>query len=174
MPVSEAETENDRLLTSLIKGLALLSVLLALGLFVWFAVGPMTFNYDAEFDFVQRQLGRPGAVTIVDSWRHEDITLEDFGFVVRTAEGRVFELSFRGARKLATFDAVDGIEFRRKGKRVWTIDLNAPGAPIQIRDMDEFLSRADEVLAAFEERPAGQRSATRMPGNLIRLEVEPR
>ena len=88
MPVSEAETENDRLVTSLIKGLALLSGLLALGLFVWFAVGPRTVHYDAEFDFAQRQLGRPGAATIVDSWRHEDITLEDFGFVVRTAEGR--------------------------------------------------------------------------------------
>jgi hypothetical protein len=150
-----------------------LTVFGAIAAFVWIVVGPLTFRYDAEFDFVKERLDRHPNVTVVDSWRHEDVTLEDFGFFVRTRPGGYrFELRFTdGTDKLAVFEKADGAMFYRGETPVWGIDFNQPGPGQGIENMDQFLLEAETLLGAYGELPTEAQTVPKVTGNIIQVEL---
>jgi hypothetical protein len=53
-----------------------------------------TCGYYGEFNTVSNALAKMSGLTIVSSWHNADVTLEEFGFEVKTKEGRVLKLCF--------------------------------------------------------------------------------
>jgi len=53
-----------------------------------------THGYYGEFNRVAAALESIPGVVITDSWQHKDLTLEDFGFQVRSGDTEVIHLRF--------------------------------------------------------------------------------
>jgi hypothetical protein len=51
-----------------------------------------TFGYWAEFNCVSNSLAKLPGITIVNSGCNADVTLEEFGFDIRTSDGRTLKL----------------------------------------------------------------------------------
>jgi hypothetical protein len=52
------------------------------------------FGYYGEFNTVSNALARMNGVKILDSWYNADVSLEEFGFYFRTADGRTNRIAF--------------------------------------------------------------------------------
>src|SRR5688572_6052170 len=53
-----------------------------------------TFGYYGQFNTVSNALARFKGVTIFRSWHNCDVTLEEFGFDVKTSEDRLLKIYF--------------------------------------------------------------------------------
>ena len=71
-------------------------------------------NYYSEYNELLREIRRHPHLQIVDHWRHEDVTLEDFGFAVRSP------------RVTAFVDIVDGSSIRRPQDPATGIKFHLP------------------------------------------------
>ena len=81
----------------LLLSLAALLVLMA-GAWVWKCAPiknpAIEFGYYGRFHKVQRIISQIPGARILDSWKHEDISLEDFGFTVSLASGEPKRVDF--------------------------------------------------------------------------------
>jgi hypothetical protein len=126
-----------------------LLVLVGAGILWLFA--PMTFAYYRDFNLVRDRLERIPSITIVGSWKHEDVILEDFGFALRTPLGNGFQIDFwEGNARSAVFDRADGVVVHHGG--TWkAYDFGADGifrkqGNMMIRNAEELLRDIDAVL----------------------------
>lgn len=53
-----------------------------------------TTGYYGEFNTVSNALAKVAGITILSSWHNADVTLEEFGFDVKTSEGRTLKIYF--------------------------------------------------------------------------------
>ena len=70
----------------------------------------ISYIYNIKYNLVFSLIKNMKTVEIIDSWRHEDTTLEDFGFKVRDHNGSEFFLNFyEGKNWFIIFFKADGI-----------------------------------------------------------------
>ncbi len=78
--------------------------------------GTFRLIYNWQFNALRRELQR-NDFTIVGQWRHEDLTLEDFGFTVRTSAGE-FGIDILDASNVRTpRDPIDGLAIIYPGEK---------------------------------------------------------
>ncbi len=53
-----------------------------------------TIGYYGKFNRVRNVTEHMPDVQIIDTWQHRDVTLEDFGFTIRSDSGRTAEVNF--------------------------------------------------------------------------------
>jgi hypothetical protein len=118
----------------------LLSGLAAMfGLGVILIVGTIGFNwltYYSEYNELLREIRRHPGLQVVDYWRHEDLTLEDFGFAVRAA------------RVTAFINIVDGSAIRRTNDRAKGLAFHLPREVHRDGNTVRFVSRFIEFDSA--------------------------
>jgi hypothetical protein len=118
----------------------LLSGLAAMvGMVVLVVVGTIGFNwltYYSEYNELLREIRRHPGLQVVDAWRHEDVTLEDFGFAVRTE------------RVTAFINIVDGSAIRRPSDRAKGIAFHFPREVRRDGNTVRFISRFIEFDSA--------------------------
>lgn len=135
----------------------------------WFLQIPWV--YYSDFNTIKARLeGLPGT-KIVDFWRHEDVTLEDFGFVLQVRQCQPIRLDFHDDEDLyRVFDEIDGITFSKpynpaansyETTRVSSGELAQSG--IQVHSLADTIAQLEAVLAYLKNRPQ-QQSETPRPG----------
>lgn len=66
--------------------------------------------YNFKFNIIKDMLESIEGVKVVDSWRHEDVALEDFGFTLQTANGSKTSIDFYESNNwFKVFYKADGI-----------------------------------------------------------------
>lgn len=71
--------------------------------------------YNRHYNRIKDRLGALPNVQVIDSWRHEDITLEDFGFTLQVADEPPFMLCFWESANddwYRIFGPIDGLTVR--------------------------------------------------------------
>ncbi len=117
------------------------------------------FWYDREYDALRREIGKYPDYRITDHWRHEDLTLEDFGFTVAFGEG-AFQIDIiDGTRVRIPSDEFDGLLVNYQGDRTyyisWIGDDYWQSAPLPpIGTVAEFIEHAPLVVKALRARPS--------------------
>ena len=114
---------------------------------------------------------------IVDSWRHEDITLEDLGFDLKVRECQPIRLDFyEGGDWYRDFGAIDGIIFSKpynpatsdyETRRVSCDELARAG--IRVRNLTDIISQLEAVLVYLKTRPQKQADVPRVGSYYIRI-----
>lgn len=141
-------------------------------------------GYFGEFNRVEDRLEAIEQVAIVDSWQHQDVTLEDFGFTLALPSGRRVELVFvGGGGPDRIFDSASGVAF--SGVRPDGLDcgfLLQQGSLLEtrlggrFRNAEDVLRRMDAVLDIVDElrRSGGRQSLpTRLGGDWLEVWYEP-
>ena len=107
--------------------------------------------YYSDFRSIKSKLEQNPDVEVVDTWTHEDITLEDFGFTLKLKDGSRIELHFlEGHVWHGLFSKVDGIALGQNGswyeydRCIRTRDLEAHG--ISVETLPDLLNRMPEIL----------------------------
>lgn len=114
--------------------------------------------YDREYDALRREIGKYPGYRITDHWRHEDLTLEDFGFTVAYGEGEFQIDIIDGTRVRMPSDEFDGLLVNYQGDRIyhicWMGDDYWQSAPLPpIGTVAEFIAHAPSVVEVLRERP---------------------
>lgn len=131
-------------------------VFLPLGLLALFSSPPV---YYRHFNRVKARLEAMPDVKIVSSWKHEDITLEDFGFTLRVRECPPIRLDFYdGDDWFRRFKKVDGISFFKypgiKGQyqltRISADELGKTG--VKVQNLGDVFANLESVLACLKGR----------------------
>jgi hypothetical protein len=93
----------------LLKTLVFVAVILALAVGAFYGAAHVIYN--RQFNALKRELSRHN-YPIIGQWRHEDITLEDFGFTVKTPAGEC-RIDIRdGTEVRVPSDQIEGIAIR--------------------------------------------------------------
>ncbi len=145
--------------------------------FALIAIYSSPFVYYRHFNRVKARLEVLPDTKIVDSWRHEDITLEDFGFDLKVRECQPIRLNFyEGGDWYRDFGAIDGIIFSKpynpatndyETTRVSREEFALAG--IQIHGLADIVSQLEAVLAYLKTRPQNQTDAPRSGSHYIRI-----
>jgi hypothetical protein len=80
------------------------------------AAGYHWLTYYSGYNALLREIQRHPSLQIVDHWRHEDMTLEDFGFAVRSARATAFVDIVDGSSIRRPDDRAKGIAFHLRGE----------------------------------------------------------
>jgi hypothetical protein len=138
--------------------LVLAALLLALavgvlGLFVRWRV-----SYDDQFDALRSAIIARGRLPIVDQWRHEDITLEDFGFLVRSDVADFWIDITDDTRVRRPDDTLAGFVIQFEGDTgSRAISIYSPywknARMPQVKSYREFLEHAEMIVAQFKRHP---------------------
>ena len=131
------------------------------------AFGYYWLNYYSEYNALLREIRRHPHLQIVDHWRHEDVTLEDFGIAVRSARVTAFVDIHDGSGIRRPRDRAQGIKFHlprevhRDGNTVRVInrfiefdgiEWQQRGLP-KIRNIAELLSHFDVIVHSLLTSP---------------------
>ncbi|RUL84978.1 hypothetical protein [Tautonia sociabilis] len=107
---------------------------------------------DAEYHALGRRLADLPGVTVVDSWAHEDLTLEDCGFTLQVRDCPPVRVDFfDGHDWSGQFRSIDGVVVRKRNRpdlRLPVDDLAARGLPI--RNLADVLARLEDLLGAAD------------------------
>lgn len=115
--------------------------------------------YYRHFNRIKARLEAMPDVKIVDSWRHEDITLEDFGFTLKIRECPPIRLDFyEGNNWYRPFKKVEGISFFRypgiNGQyqltRISADELGKAG--VKVQNLAGVFANLESVLARLKDR----------------------
>jgi hypothetical protein len=160
----------------LIVGIALLLGVVMLP-FALLAVHQSPFFYNRHFNRIRALLEEMPDARVVDSWRHEDLTLEDFGFTLQVRQCPRIRLDFyEGGDWYRDFEAIDGILFSKpynlltKGYEVTALscdELSRVG--ISVRNLTDVVSRLEAVLAYLKDRPSNLAPTPRKAENYVRI-----
>lgn len=122
---------------------------------IWF--GWYRFTYNWEFNALRRSL-EENRYEITGQWRHEDITLEDFGFTIKTTAGECCIDIRDGTQVRVPNDPIEGIGIhypKEMELRAFLFDsdywrnLRLP----EIKTVSDLLKHLPHVLEAFRTSP---------------------
>lgn len=131
------------------------------------AIGYLWLSYYSEYNALLAEIRKHPGLQIVDHWRHEDMTLEDFGFTLRGARGEAEIRITDGSAIRGPHDRARGIAFHlpreshREGNSVHPIhrfiefdsaDWQQRGLPA-VRTIAELLPHFDAVAANLLSSP---------------------
>lgn len=115
--------------------------------------------YYRHFNRIKAQLEAIPDVKIVDSWKHEDITLEDFGFTLKVRECPPIRLNFYEVNNWdRPFKKIEGISFLKypgiKGQYQLTrISAEEFGkAGVKVQNLGDVFANFESVLACLRDR----------------------
>ena len=131
------------------------------GLVVLTAISALVYQratYYSEHNALLAEIRKHPDLTIVDHWRHEDLSLEDFGFAIRSKRATAFLNITDGSGIREPHDRAVGIalklprEMRREGNTVYSLRrfIRFDSAEWQRRRLPQVATIAD-VLANFDE-----------------------
>lgn len=118
----------------------------------------MKLGYGREFDAFRDAIDQRGDLAVVDQWRHEDITLEDFGFLIWGRTGEFWIDINDDTRVRMPDDHVAGLLVQigdGEGQRAISIDSpywETAGLP-RITSARDFLQNAETIIAKLKETP---------------------
>ena len=102
--------------------------------------------YYEQYNTVRRKLENVKGLSITDSWKHEDMTLEDCGFDV-TVDGTAVQITFVDGQDWAgLFDHIDGIRFASDGNQLFITQEQLQNARIKIDGLTHILEQLNEVV----------------------------
>jgi len=135
------------------------------------------FVYYRHFHRIKAKLEVLPDTKIVDSWRHEDITLEDFGFDLRIRQCPPIRLDFyEGGDWYRGFGAIDGIIFSKPYNPATNDYETTPiscdelaRAGIGVRNLTDVVSHLEAVLVYLKARPQRQADVPRAGSYYIRI-----
>jgi hypothetical protein len=160
-----------RLLAGL-AGVLVLVVLLIVGM-----MGLNWLNYYSEYNELLREIRRHSGLEVVNAWRHEDFTLEDFAFAVRSARVTAFINIVDGSAIRRTNDRAKGIAFHlprevhQEGNTMWMVsrfiefdsaDWQQRGLPT-VRTIAEMLPHFDAIAHSLLTTPPLTSTAHPLP-----------
>ena len=143
---------------------ALFVILVAIGLVLLVAVtGIYVYHgrYYAQHNALLAEIQRHPNLSVVDHWRHEDMTLEDFGFAVRSARATAFVNVWDNSHVRWPTDRAVGIAVKISGERIRSgtrlirfdgLDWRRRGLPA-IETMAELLAHFDDIAHSLETEP---------------------
>ena len=106
--------------------------------------------YYAEYNSVKNKLDAIPNLTILNSWQHQDMILEDCGFDVAIG-GHVVSLTFVDHQDWpALFREVEGIRISTKNSQRLVTRKELRSAGIQIDGLGDILGNLNEVLSFCE------------------------
>lgn len=148
-----------------VKRITILISAVLLGLVgVCFLAWWLWFNvfYYQDFNALKRELESIPKLKIVDEWRHEDITLEDCGFVVIVDDSEPIGIDFYDVSSWkSSFKPLDGIVVSLSYDRstdgyartaISVSDLRSAGVDAEF--LEEALQSTDIILDLARSRPA--------------------
>lgn len=119
------------------------------------------FVYYADFRSIESKFARLPAVTVAGSWKHEDLTLEDFGFVLRVRDCPPVRVDFYEGREWhGLFRRIDGIVVC-PGDAMWD-GTEAKIIPVSrlselgpaVRTLPDVIANLGDILELAERMPA--------------------
>ncbi len=124
------------------------------GLITYYIIAPMSFGYDWEFNDVKECVERHSNLKLTNSWRHEDITLEDFGFYIQTANGRNIKLDIHeGSKVRRSTDKAEGlsvyVDYKNKHHALLPFSDSKIWSQVTDRELysiNDLLNVIDDVL----------------------------
>jgi hypothetical protein len=145
--------------------------------FALLALYQSPFVYYRHFNRIKAKLEVLPDTKIVDSWQHQDITLEDFGFDLRVRQCPPIRLDFyEGGDWYRDFGAIDGIIFSKpynpatndyETTRISCDELAQAG--IRVRNLTDVVSQLEAVLTYLKARPQRQPDVPRAGAYYIRI-----
>lgn len=141
------------------------------------AVGYLWVSYYSEYNALLKEIQKHPTLQIVDHWRHEDMTLEDFGFGVQSARAGAFVNIVDGSNIRRPSDRAVGIAFHLRGEilregnatRVVhrfiefdSADWQQRGLP-KIGTVAEFLAHFDAITQSLLNTPPVTSTAGPLP-----------
>ena len=144
---------QKRLLLSLavIIGIMIIAPVILVTILMWPSAG-----YYAEFNAVREQLEAIPDVTIVNTWQHKDLTLEDCGVTLKVRECPLIQINFyEGGDWETAFQEIQGIRATRKTgdseSVVYMSTHDFQNAGLHITNLVEMISHLEQVLDALSQ-----------------------
>ena len=170
--MEEAEPTNGQ--NEAVKAVKLLlkALLIFLGVMAILTVSLIAFykfGYNRQYDALSAEIQSNEGYRIEDTWRHEDITLEDFGFIYVTDGGRKAQIDIAdGSNVRIPSDKGKGVYlmFRKGGVRADALisfsdrEFWAPITDKEIRTIADFLPHTDAFLRRCDHYPLETTDAT--------------
>ncbi len=105
--------------------------------------------YYADYRYVGSRLAALPGVTVVGSWKHEDVTLEDCGFTVKVRECPPVDLDFHdGSDWRGQFKRIDGVFLSRGSREIVPLSVGRLGElGIPARNLPELLANLERLMA---------------------------
>lgn len=103
----------------ILLGIGVCILVIVISVLLFFLVPMLPPFYDADYNAVRTRLEHFPDVQIVNSWRHEDMSLEDFGFTLQKSSCPPVTLNFyevHNSRWLTNFQSIDGVVLVQKGQ----------------------------------------------------------
>lgn len=124
-----------------------------LGIFGWWRI-----TYDRQFDAMREAIAHRADLTVIKHWRHEDIVLEDFGFLVRSTATDFWIDIVDATSVRMPDDEIAGLLIRFEGdKGSRAVSIYSPywkehGLP-KVKTTRAFLENAQMVVSALIKSP---------------------
>jgi hypothetical protein len=158
-------------------GMLLIGCFIVIAPFALAALLRAPFIYDRDFNRIKARLERLPETTIIDSWRHEDMTLEDFGFDLKVRQCPPIRLDFYEGRDwYRTFGGIDGITFSKPynpaSNDYETICVSSNElvqAGIRVGNLVDIVCQLEAILVYLKSRPRGQVDTPRRGAYYIRI-----
>lgn len=115
--------------------------------------------YYAEYNAVVSRLEEIPGLTIVSSWQHEDVTLEDCGFTLQMEDAVASFVFWDRQDWRGLFNSIDGIRFQHAGGTRFVSCRELQDAGIPVGDLAELLIQLPEVLRYCTDRGAADPAA---------------
>jgi hypothetical protein len=133
--------------------------------------------YYSEFNSIKARLEALPNTRIVDSWRHEDITLEDCGFDLQVRECEPIRIDFyEGGNWDRDFGTLDGIIFSKpynpatNGYETTPISSEELArAGIHVRSLTDLVAQLEALQAYLKTRPQQPHEAPHAGSYYIRI-----
>jgi len=155
-----------KVITSFAAGIALVVFCTGCAVLIWFAWWTATaelpddigFGYYRDFDIARKSIQQSGCAESIKYGRHEDLTLEDFHFRVRTKSGRLVLLFFHDNMDVdQVCKSPKGIlvfnPWRLAGEQGYSIEYLSQQwkeKGFVVRDIKDMLCNMDEIVPFFE------------------------
>jgi hypothetical protein len=157
--------------------MVLILIIVAVGPFVPLLLSQIPFIYNRHYNRIKAQIEKLPETRIIDSWRHEDISLEDFGFDFQVRQCPPMRLDFyEGEDWDRPFGVIDGITFSKPYNPATngyeTIPVSCEEldrAGIRVRTLADIVSRLEAVLAYLKSRPRNETDSPRAGAYYIRI-----
>ena len=133
------------------------------------------FDYYYHYRTIGDKLAALPGVTIVDSWKHEDLTLEDFGYTLKVRDCPSIRVDFYETREWqGLFRHIDGVillsgNATTDAKILTTSQLKT--GPSAIRNLPELLANLETVLPLLENAPGAGTTGPTPDGNYVFMRI---
>ena len=144
---------------------------------VYVLISQIPFVYYWHFNHIKSLVETLPDTKIIDFWRHEDISLEDFGFELQIRQNQPIRLDFyEGEDWYRNFKKIHGILFSKPYNPASNNYETTPvsrkelaRAGIRVSNLADVISQWEKIEAYFRSRPKQSRGVPGVGGHFVRI-----